>query len=171
MSPISNITGPERITQQPVALASTKAAANPVANFTPEAQSAARRMIKQGESATDGVDKPQTGNSEISFFDFLDIINPLQHIPLVSDIYREVTGDTIKPELKLAGGAVTGGIFGFLASLGDVIFEGETGNSVGGSMLASLGFGEDSDQSVADAQTKQTQKIANNAYSKADALI
>ena len=29
----------------------------------------------------------------LSFKDFLDILNPLQHIPLVNTIYRKATGD------------------------------------------------------------------------------
>ncbi len=32
-----------------------------------------------------------------SFGDIVDIINPLQHIPVVSTIYREMTGDDIGP--------------------------------------------------------------------------
>ena len=31
---------------------------------------------------------------EVSFFDFLDIINPLQHIPIVSSLYRAATGES-----------------------------------------------------------------------------
>jgi hypothetical protein len=32
-----------------------------------------------------------------TFAEFLDIINPLQHIPVVSTIYRAITGDQISP--------------------------------------------------------------------------
>ncbi|MGB6086494.1 MAG: hypothetical protein WBF74_07845, partial [Parvibaculum sp.] len=32
---------------------------------------------------------------EFGFSDFLDVINPLQHIPIVSSIYRELTGDEL----------------------------------------------------------------------------
>ncbi|MBN8544066.1 MAG: hypothetical protein J0M34_07370 [Alphaproteobacteria bacterium] len=83
-----------------------------------------------------------TEETEYGFWDFLDLINPLQHIPVVNTIYREVTGDTIKPEMKLAGGAALGGVFGFVSSLADVIFEQETGKDIGSTMVAAV-FGDD----------------------------
>jgi len=50
--------------------------------------------------------------NSFSFWDLLDIINPLQHIPLVSSIYREITGDEINGFARVAGGALYGGIAG-----------------------------------------------------------
>ncbi|MQX35342.1 hypothetical protein [Roseospira navarrensis] len=44
-----------------------------------------------------------------SFWDVLDIFNPLQHIPLVSTLYRELTGDEIGGFARIAGGALYGG--------------------------------------------------------------
>jgi hypothetical protein len=120
-------------------------------------QAGARRMVRKGESATPGIDKPVTPESELSFYDFLDIINPLQHIPIVSDYYRDVTGDTIKPELKLAGAAATGGIFGFFAGLADIIFEGETGKSVS-KTIASAFSDEPSDKQLAAAAPEEKEQ-------------
>ena len=42
-------------------------------------------------------EKPFTlfGEDGFTFADFLDIINPLQHIPVLSTLYRHLTGDTI----------------------------------------------------------------------------
>ena len=34
------------------------------------------------------------GSDGFSFLDVLDIINPLQHLPVISTLYRQVTGDT-----------------------------------------------------------------------------
>ncbi|MEC7538792.1 MAG: hypothetical protein VYB59_16055, partial [Pseudomonadota bacterium] len=45
--------------------------------------------------------------------DLIDMINPLQHIPVVSSIYRAITGDEISPAARLAGGALFGGPIGF----------------------------------------------------------
>jgi hypothetical protein len=39
---------------------------------------------------------PDTGTVDMDFWDFVDIVNPLQHIPVVNTIYRELTGDTVK---------------------------------------------------------------------------
>ena len=43
------------------------------------------------------------GQDGFTFFDFLDIINPLQHIPVISTIYRSLTGDKIDPGSRIAG--------------------------------------------------------------------
>lgn len=47
------------------------------------------------------------GDDGLNFWDFLDIINPLQHIPVISTIYRQITGDEIGAAAKVIGGART----------------------------------------------------------------
>jgi hypothetical protein len=71
-----------------------------------------------------------------SFHDLLNIVNPLQHIPVISTIYRAVTGDTIKPFDKIAGDTLYGGVIGFLSSLADTVFEKITGKDFGDTVLA-----------------------------------
>lgn len=78
---------------------------------------------------------------EMSFWDFLDIINPLQHIPIVSTIYREITGDTIQPSMRIMGGILYGGAIGGMASIANAVIEQSTGKDVGDTVMASLGFG------------------------------
>lgn len=58
---------------------------------------------------------PEKDEGTFGFLDFLDIINPLQHIPVVSTIYQHVTGDTIKPAAEIFGGALFGGPVGAMA--------------------------------------------------------
>ncbi|MCH2396542.1 hypothetical protein [Oceanibaculum sp.] len=85
---------------------------------------------------------PDAGESEsLSFFDFLDLINPLQHIPVVSSIYRQLTGDTIRPEMQMAGAGLLGGPLGLLAAGANAIFAAENGRGAGEEMLAQVGFG------------------------------
>jgi hypothetical protein len=72
----------------------------------------------------------QSGFSRV-FHEILDIINPLQHIPIVSTIYRHLTGDTIDPVAKVAGGALFGGMIGLGLSVADVAVEEATGKDVG----------------------------------------
>ncbi|KAA0682815.1 hypothetical protein [Roseomonas genomospecies 6] len=79
--------------------------------------------------------------AEMSFGDFLDIINPLQHIPVVNSIYREITGDTIKPSSKVIGGILFGGPLGGMASIANAVVEQAQGKDIGGQVMASLGFG------------------------------
>jgi len=49
------------------------------------------------------------GEGEGFFSTLLDVINPLQHIPLVSTLYREITGDEISPSARILGGGLFGG--------------------------------------------------------------
>ncbi len=59
------------------------------------------------------------GNDGLTFSDILDVVNPLQHIPVVSTLYRRLTGDHIDPAMQLAGGALYGGPIGVgLSALG-----------------------------------------------------
>lgn len=95
-------------------------------------------------AATDSQDKSgdkhlsmfAEGDDSPSFWDLLDVINPLQHIPVVSNIYREITGDQIGVGARLVGGALLGGPIGLIASAVDCVVEESTGKDTGGHMLA-----------------------------------
>ena len=75
-------------------------------------------------------------NEDFGFWDFIDVINPLQHIPLVSTLYRELTGDEISAPARIMGGALYGGPLGFAASIGNAIVEEATGKDAGEIALA-----------------------------------
>lgn len=77
-------------------------------------------------------------DSDLGFMDLLDVINPLQHLPIVGTIYRSLTGDTISDAARMAGGALYGGPFGLIGALANVIVEAETGTDIGGNALAWL---------------------------------
>lgn len=103
-----------------------------------------------------------------SFDDFLDIINPLQHIPVVSTIYRKLTGDTIKPLERLAGDTLYGGLWGGISSAANLIFEHITGKDFGDTAYAMV-FGDD-DKTTAVAATSPTQQVATAAPRKLSQL-
>lgn len=63
------------------------------------------------------------GEDGFTFGDIIDIINPLQHIPIINNIYRNVTGDTIAPAMQVAGGALFGGPIGAVTSLVMTVFQ------------------------------------------------
>lgn len=63
------------------------------------------------------------GDKGLQFRDLLDIVNPLQHIPGVSQVYRKLTGDDIKPAMALAGGALFGGPIGAAMSAAGLALE------------------------------------------------
>ena len=75
-----------------------------------------------------------------SFFEnLLDIINPLQHIPVVSTIYRAITGDQIAAPARLIGGALFGGPLGFASASANLLLEEVTGDDLAGHALALVG--------------------------------
>src|SRR5581483_8364007 len=61
--------------------------------------------------------------------DFLDVINPLQHIPIVAQIYRAVTGDKIYGAAELIGSVPLGplGIIGTMGTVADLAVKDTTG--------------------------------------------
>lgn len=101
----------------------------------------------------------QVGDATMSFGDFLDMVNPLQHIPVVSSVYRAITGDSINPVSRIAGDVLYGAALGPVAALAgavggiaDSVMESKTGKDVTGTVLAEL-FGDDqSPDSTAPAQ-------------------
>ena len=83
------------------------------------------------------------GSDGLTFADVLDVINPLQHIPLVSSVYRQLTGDEIDPVPRVAGGALFGGIIGAAVSAFNVIVKELTGRDTGEHMLALFSGGDE----------------------------
>lgn len=88
------------------------------------------------------------GEGEFSFWDLLDIVNPLQHVPVVSTLYRELTGDGIGAVARLAGGGLLGGIPGLVSAVIDVALEDSTGKDVGENVLALLEGGPEDESSA-----------------------
>lgn len=72
------------------------------------------------------------GEDGFTFFDFLDIINPLQHLPFISNIYRSITGDEIDPGSKIAGATIFGGPLGGVFASMDLAITRKTGQDMAG---------------------------------------
>ena len=89
-----------------------------------EAAALTRRAGSAGEEA------------DFSFGDLLDIFNPLQHIPIVGNIYRELTGDDIKGTARIVGGGLFGGPMGMISAAFNQIFEDATGRDMAETALA-----------------------------------
>lgn len=86
----------------------------------------------------------------ISFGDVLDVINPLQHIPIVSTIYRAITGDEISNGARIAGGALYGGPMGIAMASAVATVETMSGESLE-KQIATAFSGNDSATAAADA--------------------
>jgi hypothetical protein len=104
------------------------------------------------------VDKPREAK-DVSFGDVLDVLNPLQHIPVVSTLYREATGDEISGMARVAGGALYGGPLGAMASGFDALISEDTGKDTGEHVVAAL-FG---DGEGGEGQAPTTAVAANEA--------
>lgn len=102
----------------------------------------------------------RTDPNAMGFADLIDTLNPLQHIPVVSTLYREITGDKLSPQARMAGGALYGGPIGLVTSMIDSAVDVVTGNDVGGHVFATL-FG-------GDAEETQPTKVATLAPGTGD---
>lgn len=66
-----------------------------------------------------------------TFGEILDIINPLHHIPVVSTIYRAISGDEIGAGPRFVGGMLFGGPIGAIAAGVTALFEEASGGDLG----------------------------------------
>ena len=82
-----------------------------------------------------------------SFGDLLDVINPLQHIPLVSSAYRALTGDTISGPARILGDTLYGGPLGMAAGIANAASLEASGKDISGQLLAAA-FGPASESST-----------------------
>ncbi|MEX2482164.1 MAG: hypothetical protein WD928_15005 [Gammaproteobacteria bacterium] len=65
------------------------------------------------------------GADGFTFGDLIDLVNPLQHIPIVGSYYRKWSGDEAAPAMRVAGGALFGGPLGAgFAALGLLVEKG-----------------------------------------------
>jgi len=78
------------------------------------------------------------GRDGFGFDDLLDIVNPLQHLPGVSQLYRHLTGDDIGMLPEIAGGLLFGGPVGAATSIVSAGVKVGTGRSPAASALAAL---------------------------------
>ncbi|HEY9078571.1 hypothetical protein [Magnetovibrio sp.] len=85
-----------------------------------------------------GDDRPQlSAENGTSLFDtLLDTVNPLQHIPGVSQAYRAVSGDESSALANMAGGFLFGGPVGLAAGAASSFFEMLTGKDLLGHAMA-----------------------------------
>ncbi len=65
------------------------------------------------------------------FGDVIDVINPLQHIPVVGVVYRNLTGDELHPLSNIIGGALYGGPVGAVTGTMNAVSKIRTGKDFG----------------------------------------
>jgi hypothetical protein len=107
-------------------------------------------------------------DGSFSFHDVIDTLNPLQHLPLISTLYRWVTGDEPGNVASIVGDTLYGGPIGLATGLLTAAFKAETGKDPG-EMLASAITGEDDGQLLSGTATAQTAAPATAAAASAPA--
>ena len=113
-----------------------------------EAQKEERKLLATEEPAKSSPAK----ESPSLLANTLDVLNPLQHIPFVNLVYREVSGDTISSGSKVAGGVLFGGLLGGVSSLSAL-----AGAGIGGATGAA-------DASFTQASGMETSKAVARLY-------
>jgi len=104
---------------------------------------ATSKQTEQALISADENDRPEAafhpfGEDGFSFLDLLDIINPLQHIPVVGTLYRELTGDTLDPLPRIVGSTLFFGPVGAGVSGANVVLKQTSGQDIGEHIMAIL---------------------------------
>ncbi|MFA5041125.1 MAG: hypothetical protein WC464_05785 [Bdellovibrionales bacterium] len=105
-------------------------------------------------------DVTKNGGSDVaevamSFDDFLDMINPLEHIPGISSIWRAIVGEDIHPVSRIVGDTLYGGVMGVasaglsaLGAIGDeAVAAANGGDTISKTVVAAL-FGNEEKQNI-----------------------
>ena len=100
------------------------------------------------------------------FHHLLDVINPLQHLPVIGTLYRAITGEHIGPVEKVMGDALYGGLWGAASSVADLAFEGVTGKSLEDTVLG--WFSHDSGPKLASVKVTAPNISATTSLPTAD---
>jgi len=88
------------------------------------------RVAENGANAPAAASFALFGDDGLRFFDFIEITNPLRHIPIVSSIYRQITGDESDAAPRVLGGALFGGAIGAAVALLNVVVDEATGRDI-----------------------------------------
>lgn len=121
-----------------------------------EARTAGTMPVHSSQTAekkaegTSNTDSAEGGSFMDALKGFIDIINPLQHLPVIGTLYRKITGDEMSPIARLAGDALFGGPIGAALAMVDIAVESHTGKDVGATMLAMV---DGKDKSKSNSET------------------
>jgi hypothetical protein len=98
-------------------------------------------------------------NGDFGFGDLIDMINPLQHLPIVSTIYRNLSGDQIGMGSRVIGGALWGRVGGFVAGIVNSVVEWFTGKDIGDHIYSAI-WGKPDGTAVAQTPKPTSQSSA-----------
>ena len=104
------------------------------------------------------------GADGFTFLDAIDIVNPLQHLPVIGPLYREITGDTLDPVSRVAGSTLFLGPFGTAISAVNVALEEFTGNDMGSLFIAMVKDKDTVQPTSANTEIANLPITQNNAF-------
>jgi len=122
-----------------------------------------RRQAEFWASQAEAARKSGTDKVSLGFKDLVDLVNPLQHIPIVRNIYQAATGDdTMKPAIKFMGDTLFGGPLAAVSSGVDAVVKQASGKDMMETVVAWFS-GDDS--------AKDTAVAANSAAGAATIAV
>src|SRR5882724_10690337 len=77
---------------------------------------------------------PRYRDRHYSFRDILESFNPIQHIPVVGQLYRDATGTQLLPAARIIAGGATGPL-GVASAFANVALESATGRDLAGHVI------------------------------------
>jgi hypothetical protein len=107
------------------------------------------RTAAKSDTTAPATKTASTDTGDSFWDDVLDVVNPLQHLPVVGTLYRAITGDKIGDVEKVAGDTLYGGPIGLASSLADLAFEKMTGKNFGDTVMAFVGLDGKDDSAAA----------------------
>lgn len=87
------------------------------------------------------------GEGGFSFDDIIDLINSLQHLSVISTLYRSMTGDEISNGAQIAGGGLFGGPIGVFAAT-SAMFDGDGADDAPAVFAMAAGSPEANDRAI-----------------------
>ncbi len=105
-----------------------------------------------------------SATQDLDFGDLLDIANPLQHIPLISEVYRSLTGDSISDSAQVAGDALYGGPLGLVSGVFSNAVQTAEGTSPGQALIAAMGGETGVEQKTAQTEAHANRQEIATAY-------
>ncbi len=114
--------------QEPIGVQGIEAQLEQALN--PQARASSGDVSGMGYQNSAAHKTQRSSDESFGFGDILDMVNPLHHIPVVGHIYRNISGDQIKPVGYVVGGALYGGALGAAGGLINLVIQEETGKNI-----------------------------------------
>lgn len=106
--------------------------------------------------------KARETSPQLSFSDLIDVINPLQHIPLVSNAYRALTGDEISAPARVAGSTLFFGPIGAATAVANLVTEEITGKDLGSHVTSLFGGEPEGEETPGALETADASSFATS---------